>query len=172
MENLKRYLSGTSCPFLFFPSPLSPLPSQVKNAGKRREEKPERRIQSPNLRLLLIFLSINLLITLPNFDSIAIQSNPIQSNRDMDESSAAASNVARAIAAALDWSSSPESRKAAVSYLESVRFPHSSALLLISALCVIYHLINIRVQERIMVMLPTAECFSFFPIRVSGFSLD
>ncbi|XP_010245372.1 PREDICTED: protein HASTY 1 isoform X2 [Nelumbo nucifera] len=38
----------------------------------------------------------------------------------MDESSIA-SNVARAIVAALDWSSSPEARKAAVSYLESIK---------------------------------------------------
>lgn len=30
-------------------------------------------------------------------------------------------NVARAIAVALDWSSSPDDRKAAYSYLESVR---------------------------------------------------
>lgn len=40
----------------------------------------------------------------------------------MEESSAAvASNVVRAIAAALDWTSPPDSRKAAVSYLESVK---------------------------------------------------
>lgn len=36
----------------------------------------------------------------------------------MDE---AASNVARAIAAALDWSSTPDARKAAVAYLESIK---------------------------------------------------
>lgn len=33
-----------------------------------------------------------------------------------------AANVARAIAAALDWSSPPDARKAAVAYLESVGF--------------------------------------------------
>lgn len=33
---------------------------------------------------------------------------------------AAAANVAAAIAAAFDWSSPPDARKAAVSYLESV----------------------------------------------------
>lgn len=42
----------------------------------------------------------------------------------MEESSSnsgtAASNVARAIAAALDWNSAPDDRKAAVSYLETV----------------------------------------------------
>ena len=36
------------------------------------------------------------------------------------EENSTASNVARAIVAALDWSSSPDARKAAVSYLESV----------------------------------------------------
>ncbi|XXG80699.1 hypothetical protein AAC387_Pa09g1507 [Persea americana] len=54
----------------------------------------------------------------------------------MEDSSTAASNVARAISAALDWSSSPESRKAAVSYLESVkagdiRFLASTSFLLV-----------------------------------------
>ncbi|ONK78606.1 uncharacterized protein A4U43_C02F20570 [Asparagus officinalis] len=36
----------------------------------------------------------------------------------MDET---AGNVARAIATALDWSSTPDARKAAVSYLESIK---------------------------------------------------
>ena len=36
------------------------------------------------------------------------------------EENSNANNVARAIVAALDWSSSPDARKAAVSYLESV----------------------------------------------------
>lgn len=39
----------------------------------------------------------------------------------MDDSSTTASNVARAIATALDWSSPPDARKAAVAYLESVK---------------------------------------------------
>ncbi|XP_008799279.2 protein HASTY 1 [Phoenix dactylifera] len=39
----------------------------------------------------------------------------------MDDSSSTASNVARAIAAAFDWSSPPDTRKAAVAYLESVK---------------------------------------------------
>ncbi|KAG9457578.1 hypothetical protein H6P81_002086 [Aristolochia fimbriata] len=39
----------------------------------------------------------------------------------MDESSNLAGNVARAITAALDWSSPPDTRKAAVAYLESVK---------------------------------------------------
>lgn len=38
----------------------------------------------------------------------------------MEDTNNPASNVARAIAAALDWNSAPEARKAAVSYLESV----------------------------------------------------
>ncbi|KAM7508468.1 hypothetical protein LguiA_018921 [Lonicera macranthoides] len=38
-----------------------------------------------------------------------------------DTGSSIASNVARAIVAALDWSSSPDARKSAVSYLESVK---------------------------------------------------
>nr|CAN73715.1 hypothetical protein VITISV_038842 [Vitis vinifera] len=37
------------------------------------------------------------------------------------EENSTASNVARAIVAALDWSSSPDARKAAVSYLESIK---------------------------------------------------
>lgn len=36
------------------------------------------------------------------------------------EEHGAASNVARAIVAALDWNSSPDDRKAAYAYLESV----------------------------------------------------
>ncbi|XP_024952008.2 protein HASTY 1 isoform X3 [Citrus sinensis] len=39
----------------------------------------------------------------------------------MEDTNNPASNVARAIAAALDWNSAPEARKAAVSYLESVK---------------------------------------------------
>ncbi|KAK9293164.1 hypothetical protein L1049_021152 [Liquidambar formosana] len=39
----------------------------------------------------------------------------------MEDSSSAANNVARAIVAALDWNSSPDARKAAVSYLESIK---------------------------------------------------
>lgn len=39
-----------------------------------------------------------------------------------DTGSSMASNVARAIVAALDWSSSPDARKSAVSYLESVYY--------------------------------------------------
>jgi hypothetical protein len=44
-----------------------------------------------------------------------------------------ANNVARAIAAALDWNSTPDARKAAVSFLESVntQTPFSFLLLLI-----------------------------------------
>lgn len=37
-----------------------------------------------------------------------------------DGGASMANDVARAIAAALDWSSSPDARNAAVSYLESV----------------------------------------------------
>jgi|UniRef100_A0A2N9IZV3 hypothetical protein len=37
-----------------------------------------------------------------------------------DSGTNTANNVARAIAAALDWTSTPDARKAAVSYLESV----------------------------------------------------
>ncbi|KAJ6816610.1 protein HASTY 1 [Iris pallida] len=39
----------------------------------------------------------------------------------VDESGSAASNVARAIAAALDWQTPPDARKTAVSYLESIK---------------------------------------------------
>ncbi|XP_058076875.1 protein HASTY 1 [Magnolia sinica] len=39
----------------------------------------------------------------------------------MDENNSTANNVASAITAALDWNTSPEARKAAISYLESVK---------------------------------------------------
>lgn len=38
----------------------------------------------------------------------------------MEEGNTIVNNVARAIDTALDWSSTPDARKAAVSYLESV----------------------------------------------------
>jgi len=38
----------------------------------------------------------------------------------MEETSNIANDVGRAIAAALDWSSSPDTRRAAVAFLESV----------------------------------------------------
>jgi hypothetical protein len=50
-----------------------------------------------------------------------------------DSSTNTANNVARAIAAALDWTSSPDARKAAVSFLESV-----PSLSLSLSLCVLY----------------------------------
>ena len=40
----------------------------------------------------------------------------------MEEVGNLTNNVARAIVAALDWSSSPDARKAAFDYLESVYF--------------------------------------------------
>jgi exportin-5 len=52
-----------------------------------------------------------------------------------DSSTNTANNVARAIAAALDWTSSPDARKAAVSFLESVP---SLSLSLSLSLCVLY----------------------------------
>ncbi|KAK9137001.1 hypothetical protein Sjap_007595 [Stephania japonica] len=53
----------------------------------------------------------------------------------MDES-ALAGNVARAMAAALDWSSSPDARKAAVSYLDSIKAGDVRVLAKISFLLV------------------------------------
>lgn len=93
-----------------------PLPSTFPSLPSKRRQKKAWKEES-NPQNLNLHLNLSRLILLePSFVSIIIL--------DMEDSSTAASNVARAISAALDWSSSPESRKAAVSYLESVRFPH------------------------------------------------
>ncbi|KAH9688447.1 protein HASTY 1 [Citrus sinensis] len=80
----------------------------------------------------------------------------------MEDTNNPASNVARAIAAALDWNSAPEARKAAVSYLESVktgdiRFLASTSFLLVKknwsseirlhAFKMLQHLVRLRWDE-------------------------
>ncbi|KAL8159556.1 hypothetical protein V2J09_001093 [Rumex salicifolius] len=79
-----------------------------------------------------------------------------------DGGAATANNVARAIGAALDWTSSPDARKAAVSYLESVKAGDVRALastcfilvknnwsseIRLQALKMLQHLVRLRWEE-------------------------
>lgn len=75
----------------------------------------------------------------------------------MDENTA--NNVAQAIAVSLDWSSSPDARKAALSYLESVSF---------TRLCFFSCLIVYGCEEMQLIVF----LLGFFSLCMSGNSFE